>query len=171
MSPAKPPSNLHQAYQRMITRAHEFIQTGNKKLDQALEHAADYAQKIGEISREEAERLSQQVSRDLKDLGHHLDQSDNDLRTWLHMDVELIEASIRDLLFSVADKTRLELTEFARNEGQTAHWHTGEMTAPGVLECTECEKQLHFTRISHIPPALTAITVISAAYAQLNHKR
>ena len=152
MSKDETPPHLHQAYSSMLERAKEIMQKSGERLETAVDQARDTAQELGELTRDEAELLSQYVKRDLQDLGDYLRDPDGDLRAWFHMDTELIEASIRDLLFSVADQTSVQLAEFARNAGRPATWHTGEMTAPGVLECTKCSEQLRFTKAGRIPP-------------------
>lgn len=152
MSKDETPPYLHQAYGRMLERARAIMQTSGTRLDNAVDQARDTAHELGELTRDEAELLAQYVKRDLQDLGDYLSDPNGDLRTWFHMDAELVEASIRDLLFSVADQTSVQLAEFARNAGRPATWHTGEMTAPGVLECTRCTEQLRFTQAGRIPP-------------------
>lgn len=152
MSKDETPPHLHQAYGRMLERVRKIIQESGTRLDAAVDQARDIAHELGELSLDEAELLAQYVKRDLQDLGDYLRTPRSDLRAWFHMDAELIEASIRDLLFSVADQTSVQLAEFARNAGRPATWHTGEMTAPGVLECTKCTEQLHFTKAGRIPP-------------------
>lgn len=152
MSKDETPPHLHQAYNRMIERAREIMQKSGERLDNAVDEARETAHELGELTRDEADLLAQYVKRDLQDLGDYLRDPDGDLRTWFQMDTELIEASIRDLLFSVADQTSVQLAEFARNAGRPAIWRTGEMTAPGVLECTKCTEQLRFTKAGRIPP-------------------
>jgi hypothetical protein len=152
MSKDETPPHLHQAYNRMIERAREIMQTSGERLDNAVDDARETAHELGELTRDEADLLAQYVKRDLQDLGDYLRDPDGDLRTWFHMDTELIESPIRDLLFSVADQTSVQLAEFARNAGRPAIWRTGEMTAPGVLECTKCTEQLRFTKAGRIPP-------------------
>lgn len=152
MSKNETPPHLQQAYNRMIERIHEAMQESGEHLENAIDAARETAHELGELSRDEADLLAQYVKRDLQDLGDYLGGPDQDLRAWFQMDTELVEASIRDLLFSVADQTSLQLAEFARNAGRPTTWHTGEITAPGVLECTHCGERLRFTAAGHIPP-------------------
>ncbi|APZ43520.1 zinc ribbon-containing protein [Acidihalobacter ferrooxydans] len=146
------PSQMDKGYARMLERTHEIMSKSGERLEAAVEQARDTAHELGELTRDEAELLAQYVKRDLRDMGDHLRDENDDLRAWFHMDTELIESSIRDLLFSVADQTSLQLAEFARAANQPATWHTGEITAPGVLECTQCGHLMHFTQVGRIPP-------------------
>lgn len=152
MSKDETPSNLHQAYSQMLDRAREIMQKSGERLENAVDQARETAQELGELTRDEADLLAQYVKRDLQDMGDYLRDPEGDLRAWFHMDTDLIEASIRDLLFSVADQTSVQLAEFARNAGRPTTWRTGEITAPGVLECTKCGEQLRFTKAGRIPP-------------------
>lgn len=152
MSKDETPQHLRQAYNLMLERAKEIMRKSGDRLENAVDQARDTAQELGELTRDEADLLAQYVKHDLQDLGDFLSDPKGDLRAWFRMDSDLIEASIRDLLFSVADQTSVQLAEFARNAGRPGTLHTGEMTAPGVLECTNCTEQLRFTKIGHIPP-------------------
>ena len=41
---------------------------------------------------------------------------------------------------------------FAEQARQASLYRTGEITAPGVLECSECGEELHFEKTGRIPP-------------------
>lgn len=143
---------MRKGYTRMLERVREIMSKSGEQLENAVDQARDTAHELGELTLDEAELLAQYVKRDLQDMGDFLRDPNGDLRAWFHMDTDLIEASIRDLLLSVADQTSVQLAEFASTAGRPAIWHTGEMTAPGVLECTQCGENLHFTRTGRIPP-------------------
>ena len=52
----------------------------------------------------------------------------------------------------VADQTSQALRGFAEQAREASVYHTGEITAPGVLACTACGETLHFHKTGHIPP-------------------
>lgn len=146
---------LAHAYDRMLERVRHTLDTAEKKvaptLEEALRHARNRAVELGEITREEAEKVGEYVRQDLHDMADYLNESSKDYRQWFRMDLQLIEARIMDLLGSIADRTRVEIAEFAARAALRER-HTGEITGPGVLACTECGEELHFKTSGHIPP-------------------
>lgn len=145
-------SYLTEAYTRMIERANATIAKAGKRLETAVDDARDMAHELGELTRDEADLLAEYVKRDLRDLGAYLDQTDQDLRGWFVIDKTLIEARLFDLISSVADRTSLELAEFARKQPPDTVWRTGEITGPGALTCLSCGQTLHMHEAGHIPP-------------------
>ncbi|MFP4079745.1 MAG: zinc ribbon-containing protein [Ectothiorhodospira sp.] len=143
---------LTQAYERMLERVRHALETAEPTLEEAIQQAVHKAVHLGEVTREEAHEVADYLRRDLHDMGDYLSASRRDLRTWLRMDLQLIEARLLDLLSSVADRTRLELAELEARARTVGIWHTGEVAGPGELTCTECDETLHFTRSGRIPP-------------------
>lgn len=147
---------LIKGYDQMLKRVRDWIQDVEDKtvpvIEKAIDAAREKATEMGELSREEAEQVSQYVQRDLLNLGEHVSVQDQDLKSWFHMDMELIEDELTDIFSSVADPTTVELLRLREIASLSDFWKTGEITGPGVLQCTECGEQLHFSKISHIPP-------------------
>jgi Zn finger protein HypA/HybF involved in hydrogenase expression len=146
-------SRLVDAYHRMMERLRDGLQSAEQKTREATEHALEEAREtaveLGELSREEAERVSTYIRRDLSDLAEHIEETGAELRGWLYVDLELIEARILDLLTSVADQTRLGLAQIAQ---AAAEYHSGEITAPGKLRCIACGQTIELRQTGHIPP-------------------
>jgi rubrerythrin len=146
---------LAHAYDLMMERVRHALDTAGeagKTIEHALAEARDKAVELGEITREEAEQVGDYIRRDLHDMGDYLNETSKDFRTWFQMDLRLIEARILDLITSVADRTRVELAEIAARAEAASLWHTGEVTGPGVLSCTECGETLHFKESGRLPP-------------------
>ena len=153
--PEKPTEKLIHAYNTMMERASEALeQAGNgiHNMQQAFERAKDRAVELDELTREEAEEIADYLKRDFQEAGHYLADTGHELRDWLHLDIALIEQSMLDLISSVADKTRIELMQLEQQARQASEYHTGQITGPGSLECTECGEVLHFKQTGHIPP-------------------
>ncbi len=144
------------AYNKMMERVKHALDVAEHKAVPPLEHAINTAREkavtLGEISREEAEKVGQYVYRDMHEIATHLNETGAELRTWFHMDLELIEAELLDLITVVADKTRIELAELALSAQSPRLYHTGEISGPGTLGCTACGERLRFTKTGHIPP-------------------
>lgn len=144
------------AYERMLDRLRhaldEFDSDVRPRFRYALERARERAVELGELSREEADRIAEWLRRDIEQAADYTARTEHDLGTWLRMDLRLIEEWIWDRFSSVADQTRLDWLRFQQSLEAAATWHTGEVTAPGVLTCRECGEELHFTTVGRIPP-------------------
>lgn len=136
--------------ERAKARLEEAGEKAAPTLEHAIEAARETAVRLGELGRDEADRVATYLRRDLHEAARYLDDTGKDIRTWLYIDLELIEARLLDLITGVADKTRVELAQWS--ERATRDYRTGEVTAPGALACAQCGKHLHFSRIAHIPP-------------------
>jgi hypothetical protein len=148
---------LAQAYDHMLEGVRDWMQELEDAtvpaIEKALDNAREKTMEFNELTREEAEKVGEYLRRDLLHLGEHLeDNKDEDLRSWFRMDLELIETKLADLFSSVADRTTIELERLREIATLSEYWSTGEITGPGILECTACGEQLHFSKTGHIPP-------------------
>jgi hypothetical protein len=144
------------AYERMLERTKQLLtETGQEvtpKLQQALDEAKEKTAELGELSREEAEKIGNYLRRDLYDAAEFLAEDRGELRDWLRFDIQLVEDRIVDALSLLVDQTKLELAELAEQAQLFGEWHTGEVTGPGTLICQSCGEELHFQKAGHIPP-------------------
>jgi hypothetical protein len=158
-------NRLVEAYDRMMERAKhqlEELEQAEKaafpRLHASIEHAAEKAVELGELTREEARLIGGYLKRDLEDAGQHLTTTGRDLRDWLRFDLELLEDRILDFFQRGVDQSRLELREFAppAEDGEkmedvaVVEYHSGEITGPGTLRCANCGEQVAF----HAPAAI-----------------
>ena len=159
MSDKKP----HDPVERMVDAYETMLETVNGMLDKAeksalptLKHSLDSAREkmveMNELTREEAEKISRYVERDMTDAAHFLSDTGDEFRDWLSFDIKLIEDRLMEMCANVADRTRLELDRFADQARQASQYRTGEITGPGTLVCAGCGKELHFHKAGHIPP-------------------
>jgi len=148
-------SKLEQAYHTMMQRVQAALQDAESGIDtvaEALKHAGEKAVELGELTGDEAEKVADWVRRDAHEAGDYLASTGRDMRDWLHMDMELIELKLLDLMTSVADQTKLELLNLEERAKHVGEYHSGEIAGPGTLECKECGELLHFAKAGHIPP-------------------
>ena len=152
-------NRLIKAYDLMIERVkarlEEFEQAEREalpNLQRTIEHAAEKAVELGELTHEEAQLVGGYLKRDLQDAGQYLATTGHDLSAWLRFDLALIEDRLLELFRSAADKTRLEMLAFEETVERASHYVTGEVTGPGTLQCDNCGKLLHFHATGHIPP-------------------
>ena len=107
---------------------------------------------LGELSKDEAEKVGEYLKRDIQEFAEHLNRTSSEFKSWFHMDLELIEVKLLDLMTQVADKTRLELAKLAVSARSPRLYHTSEISGPGTLQCRSCAEKLRFTETGHIPP-------------------
>lgn len=147
-----PVEKMVKAYETMLARVSEFSGKAAPALKDAIDQARETAVELGELSREEADKVAAYIERDMKDAADFLVETGQDFREWFKFDVQLIEAKLFDMFASIADKTSLELRELAERAKRATVLKTGEITGPGTLECVSCGEQLHFDKAGHIPP-------------------
>ena len=151
-----PIDRLVGAYETMLERVGEAMDVAGQKtvpaLRHALERARETAVELGELTREEAERVAGYLERDVRDAAHYLADTGEELRTWLRFDLRLLEERLFDLFAQVADHTGLQLRQWAEAAREATLYHSGEVTGHGSLACVACGHELHFSRPGEIPP-------------------
>lgn len=155
-SDATPTERLSDAYHRMMDRIKTAIEEAEGRpapsLEDLLDKAREKAVEMGELTREEAQKVADYLKRDMDDAGHYLSNTGRELRGWLSFDLELIEERILDLFNRVADRTRLEILEFEHDVIEGPTYRAGEITGPGTLCCVNCGEELSFYQATAIPP-------------------
>lgn len=148
---------LVHAYNRMMERVKETLGTAagetGPKLRQAIDKAQDKAVELGELSREEAEKVGDYLRRDLSDAADFLaGQKESEFGEWLRFDIDLIEAEMLDLFLSVADQAKLDMLNFEESLAENEEYHAGQVTGPGTLICEGCGEHVQFHQAGVIPP-------------------
>ncbi len=121
-------------------------------LKEALEKAEEKASELGELGREEIDKLSEYLKKDLEAAIDTMTENGRELADWLEFDLEFAESRFADWVAQVADPTRVEMARFMEQTRELSEWHTGEITGPGTLICKACGEKLHFDKAGHIPP-------------------
>lgn len=143
------------AYDRMLERVKDFIEEAEEefgpKIEYAVNRAREKASELGELTREEAEKISDYIQHDIHDAAEYMENEGKELADWLKFDVELIEDRLADILSQVVDTTKLEYQKLAERAKQANLWNSGEITGPGTLTCANCGHQLVFHETKEIP--------------------
>lgn len=145
-----------QGYNNMLARVRDIYDEAERHALPALQHtietAIDYTIQLGELTRAEAELIGNYLKRDLQDAAAYLAGSGTtEFSDWLKIDATLIENELLDLFSSVADKTKIGLTQWALQAAAADIYGTGEITSIGTLQCQSCGELLHFSATAHIP--------------------
>lgn len=151
-----PVDRLVGAYEAMLERVHEAADTAEKKtvpwLREALANARERAVELEELTREEADKVSRYVERDLHEAASFIADTGQEFRDWVRFDWRLMQNRMLEMFAGMADETSQALRGFAEQARRSSLYHTGEVAAPGVLQCTECGEELHFKKTGRIPP-------------------
>lgn len=149
-------NKLSHAYHKMVDRVRSMLGKEDAgeghEVYKGIEKAKQEAIKLGELSQEEADRLSEYLRRDLEDAARYLASTGKALSDWLMLDLELIEKQLLDAFSQVADKTRLELALWAEQAHHAQDYHAGEIAGIGTVACLNCGEHLYFHKAKQIPP-------------------
>ena len=147
---------LVKAYDTMLSRLKELWHDTEEKalptLKEGLETTIQKASELGELTREEADKVAGYVKRDLEEAGEFLSENGKQLKDWLQFDLEYAEIRLAEMFAGLADTTRIELEKIAERARLVGEWHTGEITSIGILRCKGCGELLHFEATGHVPP-------------------
>ncbi|MCU7850798.1 MAG: zinc ribbon-containing protein [Candidatus Thiodiazotropha sp. (ex Monitilora ramsayi)] len=151
-----PFDKLAAAYDKILQEVHEAIDSAKENalpgIKEYLDDAREKMVELGELSREEAEKVAGYVERDMKDAADYLLETGEQMSAWWRFDVQQVENRMLEMFTGVADQTKLELAKLAQRASRSSLYHTGEITGPGTLVCTGCGKEMHFKKTGHIPP-------------------
>ena len=146
---------LLSAYKNMVAHLHHLIdkaQDTKPEIQHALETAREKAVQLGELTREEAEKISDYIMRDLHDAADFIENNRAEFKDWISLEADLIEDKILDTLPLLIDETRLALEQLKQRAETMGEWRSGEIVAPGIFRCLHCGKQLEMHTTGHIPP-------------------
>ena len=103
---------LEKAYQSMLSHIEKLVDQDKKPLKEAFKEAEEKLSEWRELSREEIEHISTEIKLNLSDVGEASHQLNQSLKDNLSLDATYLADTIWSSLSKVADKTRVELTEF-----------------------------------------------------------
>lgn len=145
------------AYAEMLERIADTLKKAEAeaapKLRHMIDEAREFAVGVGDLTREEAEKIGAYLQRDLEDAAKYMDETGKEMREWLRFDLDLIEERMANAMSRMVDHTQLELQKLA--ERAAAHgdtWRTGEVVGPGTLRCKACGADMDFKKPGPVPP-------------------
>jgi len=112
--------NLTHAYNQMVIRIQRCLEEANTgatpTLQKAINAAKARALYLAEITPDEAESIECYIKCDINDTAEYLMETSQYFSEWLMLDIEVVEKKVLALFFSVANKTRRELTQFSNSK-------------------------------------------------------
>ncbi|MGD8741958.1 MAG: zinc ribbon-containing protein [Granulosicoccaceae bacterium] len=147
---------LVNAYNHMLNTLHRLVSKTGKQtgpvIEKGLQEAREAMSELDELGREDLEKVSNFLRRDIESAGEWLGEHGHELKDWARFDLALAEQQLLSAFSNVADRTTFELKQLEMRAAMRGEWHTGEITTIGTLTCTECGEELHFHHTGHIPP-------------------
>ena len=147
---------LLRAYDTMLERLHKAVEHAEQKtlpsIEEQLKQAKEKAIELGELSRDEADKVADYLRRDLDDVSLYLQETKAEFSEWLTFESALLESKMGEWLNLVADKTKLEWDKIKLRAVKSQLYHSGEIIGAGSIECIACEQTLNFKKTGHIPP-------------------
>lgn len=147
---------LIKGYENLLERAEQTLTSAVDKTEgeliKGLNAARERAIELGELTREEADKLHDFVTRDLYAAGRHLTEEERDITDWLRLNALLVEKTLLHRFTQLSQAAKLELNHLKKAKQRLDEWHTGEITTIGTLSCRSCGELLHFKHVGHIPP-------------------
>lgn len=146
------------AYDRMLERVESRLTEARVRtlegLRQEVDEAVELETELRRLTKEEASLLSVWLKRDLEHLVQFVDRTGEGLREWLQFDLDLLEHKLSDLLFSIADKTRLDTLELDQklDNEEATHYMSGEVATAGMFRCLNCQHMICLTATSQLAP-------------------
>lgn len=146
---------LVKAYDQMMEHATAALEHTRSdtlpNLRHLLEAARDKTIEMGELTREEADKVMEFIHRDLGHAAVYMEANRRELSDWLRFDIQLLEQGLAKVFGQMVDHTREALDDLAVR-ADSIGWKTGEIVGPGTLHCKNCQQLLHFHKTGHIPP-------------------
>ena len=149
-------SNAEKAYDRMLSRVESRLAEAEartwERLQEEIEDAVTLEQELAELTREEINLLRAYLRRDLSHLLGFITRTGEGVREWLTRDLEWFENRVLELLFSIADPTRLDTMELQQKlaDRDAEHYFAGEIAMAGVLRCLNCAALITLPATSRI---------------------
>lgn len=159
--PRDPVDALGKAYELMLERAvddfHKIDEKTRPLLHEAIDKARQRAVDLNELTREEAEKISDYLRRDLDDAVQYIAESGEDFRSWLGFEVSVIGDRLTDLFTQAADKSVVEWMGMKEFADAVAAYSTGDIVAPGSFVCDQCGEELHIHKPGQLPPCASCM--------------
>ncbi|MFO7765352.1 MAG: hypothetical protein R6V33_02850 [Pelovirga sp.] len=137
-------------YTRIVTRTDELMGNGRKNLDEALKKAAEELTAAGDYTREQSERITRFIKRDVNHAAGHVTRTTATIKE--AVTPQRLAAGAQSLFARILTTTSEQLSEWAHKAEGQLEFKTGEITSPGTLTCRNCHEELHMKRTTRIPP-------------------
>ncbi|MCF6265447.1 MAG: zinc ribbon-containing protein [Desulfuromusa sp.] len=137
-------------YEKIISRTEELLVSSRKNLDEALKKAGDELSSAGNFTREQAEKVSAFVKRDIQHTFASAGKGKDSVKQ--AVDPKRVAAGAQSIFSRILSNAAETLTDWAKKTEQQLEYKTGEITSPGTLTCKECGEEIQMKKTAKIPP-------------------
>ncbi|MBN1956576.1 MAG: hypothetical protein JXQ81_07725 [Desulfuromonadales bacterium] len=137
-------------YEKIIGRTEELFDSGRKNLDEALKKAGEDLASAGNFTREQADKISTYVKRDIEHAIENAGKARENLKEAVAPG--RVAAGAQSFFSRILTSTAETFSEWARKSEQQLEFKTGEITSPGTLTCKNCMEEIHMRKTAKIPP-------------------
>jgi Zn finger protein HypA/HybF involved in hydrogenase expression len=137
-------------YEKLATRTAELLDEGKKTLDEALKKASEEISAMGDFSREQAEKISVFVRRDIASMGAQAGKTREALKK--AVDPQRVVVGVQSVFSRILNSAAGTLGEWAEKSEKQLEYKTGDVTSPGTLSCKDCGAEMHLKTTVRIPP-------------------
>lgn len=137
-------------FEKITGRTEELFDSGRKNLDEALKKAGEDLASAGNFTREQSEKISGFVKRDIQHAIENAGKAHENLKGAVAPG--RVAAGAQSLFARILSSTAETFNEWAHKSEQQLEFKTGEVTSPGTLTCKNCNEQIHMRKTARIPP-------------------
>jgi hypothetical protein len=140
-------------YEKIVSRTEELLGSGRKNLDEALTRAGDEFSSAGTFTREQAEKVSKYVKRDVQHAFASAEKGKKSVKE--AVDPKRIAVGAQSFFSKILLNTAEALSDWAEKSEHHLEYKTGEVTNPGTLTCKNCKEEIHIRKTGRSPPCPT----------------
>ena len=137
-------------YEKIIARTEELLGSGRKNLDEALKRAGDDISSAGNFTREQAEKVSRFIKRDIQHTVANAGKGKDTMKE--AVDPKRLAVGAQSFFSKILSHTAETLSSWAEKSERQLEFKTGEITSPGALTCKGCGEVIHIKKTAKIPP-------------------
>ena len=137
-------------YEKIISRTEELLGSGRKNLDEALKRAGDDLSSAGNFTREQAEKVSTFIKRDMQHAVENAGKGKESVKE--AVDPKRLAVGAQSIFSKILSNTADTLSGWAKKSEDNLEFKTGEITSPGALTCKGCGEVIHMKKTAKIPP-------------------
>ncbi len=137
-------------FEKMISHTEELVSSGRKTLEESFKRASDDFASAGEFTREQSDKISDYVKKDLQHAVAAASKTRDNLKETI--DPKRVAVGVQSLFSKILTNTAGTVGEWAKKTEQQLEYKTGEVTSPGTLTCKKCSELIHMKKTARIPP-------------------
>ena len=137
-------------YEKIVSQTEELMTSGRKSFDEALKRAGDELSSAGNFTREQSEKVSAFIKRDIQHIADSSSKGKTNVKEAVNP--QRLSVGAKSIFSKILSNTAETLNDWAKKSEQTLEFKTGEITSPGSLTCKSCDEVIHMKKTAKIPP-------------------